>query len=391
MCTVAIGFLNVTITPLTVVLTGLAAASTLYWLYAFGCVVRFRGRPRPVSAALPRVTVLKPLCGAHPGLYESLRSFCEQDYPEWQIVFGVRHATDPAVEIVQRLMDEYRGLHTKLVVNDRDFGANPKVSNLTNMYESAEHDVVVIADSDISVGRDYLRSVVAPLADPGVGLVTCLYGGNGSGRGWGALGRLFIDDWFFPSALVSATGGRLHHAFGATLVFHRRGLEAIGGFAALGAYLADDYMLGELIARRGYRVVLSPYVVETTVVEHSFRALFLHELRWSRTMRAVRPVGYFLAAVTYGFVWSALAVACSGAAWPVLGVAAAHVAVRLAVHRAVGPALPSAGRFSTRSVWLLPVRDALSLVLWAVSFLGRTVRWGRHRFAVDDMGRIEPR
>jgi ceramide glucosyltransferase len=150
-------------------------------------------------------------------------------------------------------------------------------------------------------------------------------------------------------------------------------------------------MLGELIARRGYRVVLSPYVVETTVVEHGFRALFLHELRWSRTMRALRPVGYFLAAVTYGLVWSALAVVFSGAAWPVLGVAAAHVAVRLAVHRAVGPALPSAGRFSTRTVWLLPLRDALSLVLWAASFLGRTVRWGRHRFAVDDTGRIEPR
>jgi len=381
----------VTITPLTVVLAGMATASTLYWLYALGCVVRFRGRPRPVSTALPPVTVLKPLCGAHPGLYESLRSFCQQDYPDLQIVFGVRHATDPAVEIVQRLMDEYRALHTKLVVNDRDVGVNPKVSNLTNMYESAEHDVLVIADSDISVGRDYLRSVVAPLADPGVGLVTCLYGGKGSGRGWGALERLFIDDWFFPSALVSATGGRLHHAFGATLVFHRRGLDAIGGFAALGPYLADDYMLGELIARRGHRVVLSPYVVETTVVEGSFRALFLHELRWSRTMRAVRPVGYFLAAVTYGFVWSALAVAFSGAAWPVLGVAAAHVSARLAVHRAVGAALPSAGRVSTWAVGLLPVRDALSLVLWAASFLGRTVRWGRHRLAVDGMGRIEPR
>ena len=128
------------------------------------------------------MTVLKPLCGAHPGLYDSLRSFCEQDYPEMQIIFGVRQATDPAVEIVQRLMNEHRARNLKLVVNDRDVGANPKVSNLANMYESAEHDVLVIADSDINVGPDYLRAVVAPLADSEVGLVTCLYGGNGSGR-----------------------------------------------------------------------------------------------------------------------------------------------------------------------------------------------------------------
>src|SRR6185295_5861451 len=119
--------------------------------------------------------------------------------------------------------------------------------------------------------------VVAPLADPSVGLVTCLYGGSGRGRGWGTLGRLFIDDWFFPSALVSAMGPRLRHAFGATLVFHRRSLEAIGGFSTLGPYLADDYMLGALIARGGKRIVLSSYVVQTRVVETSLRALFLHE------------------------------------------------------------------------------------------------------------------
>jgi ceramide glucosyltransferase len=369
----------------------LAVVSTAYWLYAWGCVIRFRGRPRPVAATFPPVTVLKPLCGAHPGLYESLRSFCEQDYAEMQIVFGVRQPTDPAVEVVQRLMDEFRARHLKLVVNDRGVVVNPKVSNLANMYESAEHDLLVIADSDITVGSDYLKAVVAPLADPWVGLVTCLYGGSDSGRGWGAFGRLFIDDWFFPSALVSATGGTLRHAFGATLVFRRRGLEAIGGFAALGPYLADDYMLGELIARDGARVVLSRYVVETRVVEASFRALFLHELRWSRTMRAVRPVGYFLAAVTYGFVWSALALACSGGAWPAVVITGVHVAARLMVGGAARAVLPRSEYASRWSALLLPARDALSLVLWATSFMGRTVRWGRDRFAVDGRGRIEAR
>jgi ceramide glucosyltransferase len=288
-------------------------------------------------------------------------------------------------------MHEFRARNLKLVVNDRDIGANPKVSNLANMAETAEHDVLVIADSDISVGRDYVRSVVAPLADPNVGLVTCLYGGTGARRIWGVLGQLFIDDWFFPSALISATGGVLRHGFGATLVVRRRTLEAIGGFAALGPYLADDYMLGALVARQGRRVVLSRYVIATRVVESTFRALFVHELRWSRTMRAVRPIGYFLAASTYGLVWSALAVVTSRGAVPALAVAAVHVGARLAVHRAVRPVLPSAARFPAWGVWLLPVRDALSLVLWAASFVGRTVRWGQSRFAVDGHGRIQAR
>src|SRR5918996_39737 len=163
--------LSVTIAPLTVVLVSLVLASTLYWLYAWACVLRFRANGRrPTVGPLPPVTVLKPLCGAHPGLYESLRSFCEQDYPELQVVFGVRQAADPAVEVVHRLMHEYRACNLKLVVNDRDVGVNPKVSNLASMYESAEHDVLVLADSDVRVGRDCVRAVVAPLADPRVGL-----------------------------------------------------------------------------------------------------------------------------------------------------------------------------------------------------------------------------
>jgi ceramide glucosyltransferase len=375
------------------VLGGLAlvavVASTVYWIYALRAIVRFTRRRRPLTRTAPPVSVLKPLCGASPALYESLRSFCEQDYPEMQIVFGVADPADPAIEVVQRLVHEFRDRNLKLVVNERGVSVNPKVSNLVHLSGSAEHDVLVVADSDIRVGPDYLRTVVAPLADPSVGLVTCLYRAAGRGRGWAALGRSFVDDWFFPAALVS-TSHPMRHAFGATLVFRRAELEAIGGFRSVGEYLADDYMLGARIAATGARVVLSPYVVETRVVERSFRALFLHELRWSRTMRAVRPVGYFLAAVTYGFVWSGLALACAGAAWPAAaGVAAMHAAVRMVVHAAVRRAL--ATRHTAPPAWLLPVRDLLSLVLWAASFTGRTVRWGRHRFVIDAVGRLARR
>jgi ceramide glucosyltransferase len=374
---------------LSVVFLAMAVVSTAYWVYALGCVARFSRRPQPRAGAWPPVTVLKPLCGAHPGLYESLRSVCDQDYPELQIVFGVRDPADPAVEVVHRLMNEFRARNLKLVINERDVSVNPKIANLVNLSDSAEHDVLVVADSDIRVGRDYLKSVVASLGEPGVELVTCLYRAGGNGRGWAAFAHLFIDDWFFPSALVSVTGGRLRHAFGATLVFRRAALEAAGGFQSVGAYLADDYMLGERIAARGGRVVLSPYIVETRVVAQSLSALFFHELRWSRTMRAVRPVGYFLAAITYGFVWSALALVTSAASWPAVAATAVHAAVRFGVHGFARRVL--AGRGTARTAWLLPARDALSLVLWAASFMGRTVWWGRQRFVVDVQGRLERR
>ena len=371
------------------VLLVMALASTAYWLYALGCIAWFSRRARPAAGTWPPVTVLKPLCGAHPGLYESLRSVCAQDYPELQIVFGVRDPADPAVEVVHRLMNEFRARNLKLVINERDLSVNPKVANLVNLFDSAEHDVLVIADSDIRVGPDYLKSVVASLGAPGVELVTCLYRAGGAGRGWAAFAHLFIDDWFFPSALVSVTGGRMRHAFGATLVFRRAALEAAGGFQSVGAYLADDYMLGERIAAQGGRVVLSPYVVETRVVAESLPALFFHELRWSRTMRAVRPVGYFCAAITYGFVWSAGALVASAAAWPAVVATAVHGIVRFAVHELARRTL--SGREATRSAWLLPARDVLSFVLWAASFMGRTVWWGRQRFVIDVQGRLERR
>jgi ceramide glucosyltransferase len=375
------------------VLAGLAlasvVASTVYWLYALVAIVRFARRPRPRARTSPPVSVLKPLCGAYPGLYEGLRSFCEQDHPDMQIVFGVSDPADPAIEVVQRLMHEFRDRNLKLVVNERALSINPKVSSLVHLSESAEHDVLIVADSDVRVGPDYLATVVAPLADPSVGLVTCLYRGAGHARGWAALGRSFIDDWFFPAALVS-TAPPMRHAFGATLVFRRAQLEAIGGFRVVGDYLADDYMLGARIAATGVRVVLSPYVVETRVGERTFQELFLHELRWSRTMRAVRPVGYFLAAVTYGFVWAGLALAVAGAAWPAAAIAAvAHAGTRMAVHGAARRALGT--RDTAPPAWLLPVRDLLSLVLWAASFTGRTVRWGRHRFVIDALGRLTRR
>jgi ceramide glucosyltransferase len=288
--------------------------------------------------------------------------------------------------VVSQLLAEFPRLDVRLVVNDRLLGTNPKVSNLANLYEAAKYDVLLIADSDICVGSDYLRTVVAPLADPRVGLVSCLYRGIADRNLWATLGAMFINEWFFPSALVGARLEGVAHAFGATVVLRRDMLEKIGGFAALADDLADDYRLGQLISREGGRVVITRYVVDTAVTAATFRDLFLRELRWARTYRTLRPVGYFFSVVTLGLpialvgllvTWrSTLAVAA------VLALLAVRLTGAVAFSRALG--LPP----SPRRLWLVPVRDALSLAIWALSFVGRTVYWGGRRFRVDREGKL---
>ena len=364
----------------------LAVVSAGYWLVALRCTAAFRRRPLETSAFAPRVTVLKPLCGAGGHLYEGLKSFCEQDYPEYQIVVGVSDADDSAVKVVARLLAEFPRLDLRLVVNDRRLGTNPKVSNLANLYEAAKYDVLLVADSDIHVGRDYLRTVVAPLADPGVGLVSCLYRGIPDRGLWATLGAMFINEWFFPSALVGARLEGVAHAFGATMVCRRDVLEKIGGFAAFADDLADDYRFGQLVSREGGRVAIGRYVVDTAVTPATFRDLFLRELRWARTYRTLRPMGYFFSVVTLALPIALLGLLATGAA--PAGIAAALLLLGVRVGGAIAFARALSLPLRLGRLWLVPVRDALSLAIWALSFLGRTVYWGGRRFRVDREGRL---
>ena len=362
----------------------LAAMSAAYWLGAFRCTAAFRRQLARRSTFAPQVTILKPLCGAGGRLYESLKSFCEQDYPHYQVVVGVRSADDPAVTVVYRLMAEYPSLDLRLVVSDRLTGANPKVSNLANLYESAKYDVLVVADSDIRVGPDYLRTVVAPLEDRQVSLVSCLYRGIADRGVWATLGAMFINEWFYPSALVGARLEGVAHAFGATMVCRRETLEKIGGFGALADYLADDYRLGQLITRDGGRVVIAQYVVDTAVTAATFRDLFLHELRWARTYRTARPLGYFFSVVTLALPIAILGALVGGP----LAAAVLLLGIRLAGSVMFSRELELP--VTWRHLCLVPVRDALSLAVWALSFLGRTVYWAGHRFRVDKDGKLTP-
>ncbi len=361
--------------------TALAAAAAGYALTALAALKLSlgHGSSRP-AGTLPGVTVLKPLCGAEPDLYECLRSFCEQDHPQFQIIFGVADPEDPALGAVRRLQAEFPGLDLQVVADDRQHGTSRKVSNLINMLTVARHDFLVLADSDVSVASDYLARVSAPLGDPTVGIVTCAYRGRPRPGLWSALGALFINEWFIPSVRVAALTGSRDFAFGATIAIRRRVLEELGGLQVIADQLADDYRLGELTRRAGLATVLSEVVVETRVAEPSLQALVRHELRWLRTIRAVRPLGFALSFVTFGVPVAALGVLLadgSQATWSLLALTAL---ARLVVHySAQGSGAPT-------SQWLLlPIRDILSIALWGFSFTTRRVHWrdGQYRIARD--------
>src|SRR5256885_9004201 len=229
-----------------------------YTVTAWLAVRLRRHRSQPAPATSPPVTVLKPLCGAERHLYDGLRSFCDQAYPGFQIVFGVRDPEDPAVMIVRRLQREFQGLDLHVAINPAQHGSNGKVSNLINMRPLARYDYLIVADSDVRVARDYLAKVVPPLLDTVVGIVTCPYRGSPQRGAWSVLASAFINDWFMPSVYVAALLGSRAFAFGASIAMRREVLARIGGFMAIADQLAGDYRLGELTRRIGFRARLAP-------------------------------------------------------------------------------------------------------------------------------------
>ena len=367
--------------------TALAAAATCYTLASWIAVVYMRRKAATPSLPdrFPPATILKPLCGAEPELYECLRSFCDQAYPGFQIVFGVRDRDDPAVDVVNRLRAEFPAAELAVAIDRRQHGNSRKVSNLINMMALARHDYLVLADSDIRVERDYLARVVRPLLDAKVGIVTCLYRGKPRAGFWSLLGSMFVDEWFMPSVCVAAMTGSRSFAFGATIAIRRQVLECIGGFEAMANQLADDFRMGELTRRLGLRTVLSEVVVETGVDERSLSDLLRHEVRWLRTIRAVRPAGYGFSFITFGLPVAALGALLAGGARPAVILFGATVLARVILHITV--------RGPNSALWhllLLPLRDGLGLTLWAWGFVGRRVHWRNDCYRVVRDGSVHP-
>lgn len=357
----------------------LAVAAIGYTLHATLAVHRFARAPRPAPAPPEPVTLLKPLHGAEPRLAENLRTFLAQDWPApVQMVAGTNRADDPALAVARAL-----GAGVTVRAGAPPLGGNAKIANLANMEAAADHNLLILSDSDMAVPRDYLACVAAALAQPGVGAVTCVYHGRGDTGRWSRFAAAAIGWQFMPSVVMSLALGVEHPCMGSTIALRRETLERIGGFAAFADQLADDYAIGAAVRALGLRVVVAPGLsIAHGCVETSAGAVWRHELRWASTLRAVNAAGHLGSVLTHPVPLALLATAFH----PVAGgmaLAAALCARLLLTHTADHAAGERAA-----PLWWLPARDLFSFAVFLASFVTRSVDWRGARLRMRGNGRI---
>ncbi|MGH7660047.1 MAG: bacteriohopanetetrol glucosamine biosynthesis glycosyltransferase HpnI [Vulcanimicrobiaceae bacterium] len=366
-------------------MTAAALAGVGYLAFARTRVRRFRLREREVPSRFPSIAVLKPLYGEDEELEKNLRSFCEQDYPSFEVIFGVHDARDPASEVARRVVAAFPHRARLVIGEGTTAGGNPKVANLTRVAHGVLQEIVVLADADMRVSPDYLRTLTAPFDDARVGAVTCLYAGRSAPNIVSHLAAMYVNEQFAPSVLVANAMEPLRYAFGATIAVRRSVLERIGGFPALAGHVADDHLLGRLVTELGLDVHLSRYVVENVMHERDFAGMWSRELRWSRTIRSVRPLGHAFSVVTFGLPIALLAafVAPGRASSALLATA---TILRLLLQTETNAAFGVHSKAA--SALLVPVRDFLSLSVWAAAFFDRGVLWRGQQLQLDAEGHI---
>lgn len=375
---------------LSVAVESVTCASIAYCLLCVWAAVRFR-RYRASSqpeGQLPPVSILKPLKGADPEMYQALRSHCLQNYAEYEILFGVTDPEDPAAAAVHKLMAEFPQQKMRLIMCGKRLGPNGKISSLAQLAPQAKYEFLLVNDSDIRVEPDYLQTVMHELSRSGVGLATCLYRGLPGGTLPSELEALGISTDFMPGVLVSREiEGGLSFGLGSTLAVRRRELDAMGRFESIVEYLADDYELGNRIAKQGFEIALSRSVVETHLPDYDWRAFFAHQLRWARTIRASRPAGYAGLLLTFTVPWAtaSLLVRPSAGTVALLGVALA--ARFLMAWMAAAKVLQD--RQSRKLLWLLPARDFVAAFVWFAGLFGRKILWRGESFRLED-GKLKP-
>ena len=368
-------------------LAGLLCIALVYYLFSVHAAWCFFRPSATPSTALPPVTILKPLKGAPPDLYDSLASFCRLDYPTFQILCGVRDPNDPAAAIVTKMQHDFPQCDITLVVAPSVIGTNYKVSTLHHLTPQMKYDYLVITDSDVCVEPDYLQTIIPPLTPTETGLVTCVYRG-GSGQPLPALlESLMINTTFTTQVVVASQVERPAYAFGATIALKRVCLDAIGGFARLSDYLADDYYLGYFIRQAGYRLRVLPIVVETRPDAGSLRGLFYHQLRWARTQRNCRPGGYISTVVTFGTVWASVGLLCFWSSAEMTVLALSVIGVRL-LTAALMNIVFLQSTLPRPAILLTLLTDLLSFVVWCASLWGNTVRWREYTFRLQKDGRM---
>jgi ceramide glucosyltransferase len=367
---------------------------TGFLLLSLVAAIRFRRPWRAYglteNSVLPRVTLLKPLCGLEPGLEENLESFFRQDYPAFEIVFGTRDARDPALDVVRNIQRSYPRVKTKVIVSGEPDRPNAKVCSLEKMYAAAASNYLVISDSDVRVAPDYVRQVVAPLLDRGVGLVNCLYRGVPTGGIWSRLEALGMSVEMSSGVIIANLLEGMKFALGPTMAIRREVLEAIGGFGVLADYCADDYVLGHAVHASGHRVLLSHHVIDHLANQRAFKGAILHQVRWMKSTRFSRPKGHIGTGLTFATPFGMLGLATGLAGgYPQLGLALFFWALlhAAAMSVVVGWGVVRDPR-SLRYCWLYPVREFMGFCLWCASFAGRNIVWRGLRYRLEFGGRM---
>ena len=367
----------------------IAAGSCLYHLAVTLAALRFASRKESASDFTPAVSVLKPLRGIEQDFYATLRTFFQQDYPNYEIVFGLSDPQDPAHWTIAQLQREFPQIPVQVVraSGPAASAVNPKMHQLQQMLEQASHEVLVISDADIRVEPGYLRQVVGPLRDARVGLVTCLYRGIRARGLYSLFEALGMSGDFAGQVLLARWLGEVRFGLGATLATRKEQIQAIGGLAPWISYLADDFIVGNRIAARGYRVHLSHAVVETLLPHRTAREYWQQQLRWARTVRSCSPRGYAGLIFAFGAPLALLPVALQPHSTLALAVLGGAWIARWLAAWAAG-LLVCRDRLARNYFWLLPLRDFVALVIWLASFFGSEVVWRNARYRLEPDGRV---
>ncbi len=368
----------------------LAAAPLIYYALAAIAALRFfrQARARVPSNYTPSVSVLKPVRGVDFGSYENFASFCRQEYPDYEILFAVNDDADPALPVIQKISADFPERRIHLLVGAEHLGANRKVNKLARLIQEAQNEVLVLTDGDVRVGPRFLLEVVAPLADRNTGAVTSFYRGIAEQNLGAEIEAIGASSDFFAGVLMAAWMEGISFALGASIATTKEWLKKMGGFEAIADTLADDYELGNRIAKAGGQIVLSPEPVWTMYPAQTFRSFWDHQVRWARTVRLCRPLSYVGLLFTQGLPWSLLAALVAPVKWIAGVYLLAYLILRIAMAWTVG--IWGVGdEILRRKIWLVPLRDAIHFVIWLASFGSNRIRWGNVEYLIRQ-GRMVP-
>jgi ceramide glucosyltransferase len=367
----------------------MACVPLVYYVVAMLAARRFFSRKDTGAQGdyTPALSVLKPVRGVDFASYENFRSFCLQDYPDYEILFCVTDLADAAVPLVQRLVEEFPQQRIRLLSGAPQLGSNGKVNNLVLLAKEARYELLVQSDGDVRVGRNYLKKLTSPFRDPEMGVVSCLYRGVTQANLWAETEALGVATDFSAGVLVANWMEGVTFALGASVAVTKKWLAATGGYEALTNVLADDYEIGNRVARAGGKVMVSQEIVKTMYPKMTFAEFWEHQSRWARTVRLCRPASYVGLLFTHGLPWACVGAAASGSTLGAGIFLAAYLLLRLAMARVVG-VWGLRDESARNKWWLIPLRDGLHFAVWVGSFFSSRITWGDQEFRLKSNGEM---